>query len=231
MWMEEDAFYPGSYFKETFSVHPEWNVALGVAQVFFFCFFFFWCLSPSGCSHSERTKDSRGSSIPGGSCLPFRKTEVKQNPNPCTPSQVTDREVSSVTVNTRNVRKCKQRPQTMCSSLNTASSDREIQLFIKICGFSSIFMSEPVVSWCWNPHRAALTCSWLWNVSGTRHKSPSFVYPLHNPILPAAMLSYDFVRSWVVAYKVTWLFLSRDLKFLNILVNFKGKTFLMRNSK
>lgn len=38
--MEEDAFYPGSYFKETFSVHPEWNVALGVAQVFFFFFFF-----------------------------------------------------------------------------------------------------------------------------------------------------------------------------------------------
>lgn len=36
MWIEEDAFYPGSYFKETFNVHPEWNVASGVAQVFFF---------------------------------------------------------------------------------------------------------------------------------------------------------------------------------------------------
>lgn len=160
---------------------------------------FFWCLSPSGCSHSERTKDSRGSSIPGGSCLPFRDTEVKQNPNPCTPLQVTDRGVSSVTVNMRNAGQCKQRPQTMCSSLNTASSDREIQLFIKICGF----MSELVVSWCWNAHGAALTCSWLWNVSGTSYKIPTFVYPLHIPILPAAMLSYDFVQSWVLPYEVT----------------------------
>lgn len=35
-------FYTGSYFKETSSVHPEWNVASGIAQVlkFFFLFFF-----------------------------------------------------------------------------------------------------------------------------------------------------------------------------------------------
>lgn len=42
MWIEEDAFYPGSYFKETGNVHPEWNVASGIVQVFFFFYFFFF---------------------------------------------------------------------------------------------------------------------------------------------------------------------------------------------
>lgn len=38
-------FYPGSYFKETSSVHPEWNVASGIAQVLKFLFFFFFLVS------------------------------------------------------------------------------------------------------------------------------------------------------------------------------------------
>lgn len=84
-------FYPGNYFKETSSVHPEWNVASGIAQVLKF-FFFSRCLSHFGCSHSGRTKDSRDSSIPGGSCLLFETLKTTANPNPCATSQVTDRE-------------------------------------------------------------------------------------------------------------------------------------------
>lgn len=42
MWIKEDAFYPGSYFKETSNAHPKRNVAAGIAQVFFFLFFFFF---------------------------------------------------------------------------------------------------------------------------------------------------------------------------------------------
>lgn len=72
MWMEGDAFYAGSYFKETFSVHPEWNVASGIAQVFFLLStLFFSCVCHSGCSYSDRTNDSWGLSIPGGSHLLF----------------------------------------------------------------------------------------------------------------------------------------------------------------
>lgn len=62
MWIDEDAFYPGSYFKETFNVHPEWNVASGIAQVFFFrssSFCFFWCVSHSGRSHSDEQRIPR----------------------------------------------------------------------------------------------------------------------------------------------------------------------------
>lgn len=67
MWIEEDAFYPGSYFKETLNVHPEWNVASGIAQVFFLLLVFLIL----DVLFQTRTKDSQGSSIPGGSCLLF----------------------------------------------------------------------------------------------------------------------------------------------------------------
>ena len=152
---------------------------------FFFFFscvcFSFWTLSfrPNkgfqGFRHSRRLSS------------PFLKNiEVKQTSNLCTPSWVTDGNfICDLYV--RKVRKYKRRSQTRCSSLNTDSTEIEIQLLIEICGFSSIFMSELVVPRCWIRRGAALTRVRLM-MKYLRYylvwRCPIFP-PLHNHISPA----------------------------------------------
>ncbi len=157
MWVEEDAFYPGTYFKETFDVHPEWNVASGICSSFLSSLsFFFWCVC-----HLDALIQTK-QRIPGvqafqEALVSFLKI-LKSNtlliyPHPR--RWLTG--ISAVTFNMRKVRKHKRPSQTPCTSLNTASSEIEIHLVKEICGFSSIFMSGLVVPWCWIPLRAALT--------------------------------------------------------------------------